>query len=196
MLRQETLRQNAQISRLFCLIMWLAIFHFSFLLSFSFYSVFIQYFTNFFFQRYEITGSGLFHFLSKCEMDIRHVDLHTSSVLWPYLGSVSMCWITIVNIWISIYENHICELRINMSGIVILAVCFQFKQLKKQPEKKKKFRLERESNSWPCNTGAMLYSLSYEAEWIGGQLWVRNISDDSECIWIWIHENHIYVNCV
>ena len=23
------------------------------------------------------------------------------------------------------YENHICELRINMSEIVILAVCFQ-----------------------------------------------------------------------
>ena len=37
--------------------------------------------------------------------------------------------------WIWIYENHICELRINMSEIVILAVCFQLKQLKKQPEK-------------------------------------------------------------
>ena len=34
-----------------------------------------------------------------------------------------------------IYENDICKLRINMSEIVILAVCFQLKQLKKQPEK-------------------------------------------------------------
>ena len=41
----------------------------------------------------------------------------------------------IVNIHVWIYENHICELRINMSEIVILAVCFQLKQLKKQPEK-------------------------------------------------------------
>ena len=38
-----------------------------------------------------------------------------------------------------------CELRINMSKIVILAVCFQLKQSKKQPEKK--FRLERDSGS-------------------------------------------------
>ena len=33
-----------------------------------------------------------------------------------------------------------CELRLNMSGIVILAVRFQLKQLKKQP--KKEIRLE------------------------------------------------------
>ena len=33
------------------------------------------------------------------------------------------------------YEIHICELRINMGEIMILAVCFQLKQLKKQPEK-------------------------------------------------------------
>ena len=45
-------------------------------------------------------------------------------------------------IWIWIYEYHICELRINMSKIVILAVCFQLKQLKKHPEK---IRLERDS---------------------------------------------------
>ena len=32
-------------------------------------------------------------------------------------------------------KNHICEVRINMSEIVILAVCFQLKQLKKQPKK-------------------------------------------------------------
>ena len=28
-----------------------------------------------------------------------------------------------------------CELRINMSEIMILAMCFQLKELKKQPEK-------------------------------------------------------------
>ena len=33
------------------------------------------------------------------------------------------------------YENHICELRINMREIIVLAVCFQLKQLKKQPKK-------------------------------------------------------------
>ena len=30
-------------------------------------------------------------------LDIRHVDLHTSRLLWPYLGSVSMCWIIVIN---------------------------------------------------------------------------------------------------
>ena len=55
-----------------------------------------------------------------------------------------------------------------MSEIVILAV---FKQLKKQPEKN--FKLKRDSNPWPCDTGAMLYPLSYQATWIDGQLWVR-----------------------
>ena len=55
-----------------------------------------------------------------------------------------------------------------MSEIVILAVCFQLKQLKKQPEKK--FRLERDSNPWPCNTCTMLYPLSYQATWIDGQV--------------------------
>ena len=67
-------------------------------------------------------------------------------------------------------------------------MCFQLKQLKKQPEKK--FRLERDSNPWPCDTGAMLYPLSCQATWIDGQLWVRHIPDDSEHIWIWIYENH------
>ena len=55
---------------------------------------------------------------------------------------------------------------------LILAVCYQLKQLKKQPEKK--------IHSWPCNTGAMLYPLSYQATWIDGQLWVCDIPDDSE----------------
>ena len=55
-----------------------------------------------------------------------------------------------------------------MSEIMILAVCFQLKQLKKQPEKK--MRLERDSNPWPCDTGAMLYPLSCQATWIDGQL--------------------------
>ena len=32
-------------------------------------------------------------------------------------------------------KNHVCELQINMSEIVILTVCFQLKQLKKQPKK-------------------------------------------------------------
>ena len=64
------------------------------------------------------------------------------------------------------YMKIICELRIKTSEIVILAVCFQLKQLKKQPEKK--FRLERDSNPRPCNTGAMLYPLSYQTTWIAG----------------------------
>ena len=33
------------------------------------------------------------------------------------------------------HSKHLCEMWINMSEIVILAVCFQLKQLKKQPEK-------------------------------------------------------------
>ena len=74
-------------------------------------------------------------------------------------------------------------------------MCYQLKHLKKQPEKKK-FRLEeRDSNPWPCDTGAMLYPLNYQVAWIDGQLlWVRDIPDDSE-----IHEYEylkiIYVNC-
>ena len=72
----------------------------------------------------------------------------------------------------------------------------------------KKFRLERDSNPWPCDTGAMLYSLSYQATWIDGQLWVRDIPADSEiyeyeymkiicanCGWNMseiIHHHHIY----
>ena len=39
------------------------------------------------------------------------------------------------NIWIWIYENHICELRMKHEWNLILAVGFQLKQLKKQPEK-------------------------------------------------------------
>ena len=76
-----------------------------------------------------------------------------------------------------------------MSEIMILAACFQLEQLKKQPEKT--FRFERDSNPWPCDTGAMLYPLNYQATWIDGQLWVRHIPDDSKYIWIWIYENHI-----
>ena len=48
-----------------------------------------------------------------------------------------------------------------MSEIVILVVGHQLKQLKKQPEKK--FRLERDSNPWPCDADAMLCPLSYQA---------------------------------
>ena len=76
---------------------------------------------------------------------------------------------------------------------LILAVCYQLKQLKKAAWIKK-IRLERGSNPWPCDTGAMLYPLSYQATWIDGQLWVHNIPDDSE-----IHEYEYmkitYVNC-
>ena len=36
----------------------------------------------------------------------------------------------------NIYETHIYELRINMSEIMILAVCFQLKQLKSNLKKK------------------------------------------------------------
>ena len=42
-----------------------------------------------------------------------------------------------MNVIIHVYEyEYEHELRINMTEIVILAVCFQLKQLKKQPEKK------------------------------------------------------------
>ena len=58
----------------------------------------------------------------------------------------------------------------------------------------KKFRLERDSNPWPCDTGAMLYPLSYQATWIDGQLWVRDIPDDSE-IYEYEYMKIIYVNC-
>ena len=68
-----------------------------------------------------------------------------------------------------------------MSEIMILAVCFQLNQLKKQSEKN--FRLEQDSNPWPCDTGVVLYPLSYQATWIDGQLWVRHIPDDSEYIY-------------
>ena len=57
-----------------------------------------------------------------------------------------------------------------MGEVVILAVCFQLQQLNKQH--KKKFRFDRDSNPLPCDTGAMLYPLSYQATWIAinGQL--------------------------
>ena len=48
-----------------------------------------------------------------------------------------------------------------------LAVCFQLKQLKKQPEKNSGLNGIR---TQPCDTGAMLYPLSYQATWIDGQL--------------------------
>ena len=57
-----------------------------------------------------------------------------------------------------------------------------------------KFRLERDSNPWPCDTGAMFYPLSYQATWINGQLWVRNILDHSKYIWIWKYKKHTYEN--
>ena len=40
---------------------------------------------------------------------------------------------TLQQYWI--YKNDICELRINIIKTVILAVCFQLKQLQKQPQK-------------------------------------------------------------
>ena len=37
-----------------------------------------------------------------------------------------------------------------------------------------------------CDTGAVLYQLSYQANWELVTLWVRNISvDDDECKWIY-----------
>ena len=59
---------------------------------------------------------------------------------------------------------------------------------------RKKFRLKRDSSPWPCDTGAMLYPLSYQATWIDGQLWVRNIPDDSER-YEYEYMKIIYVNC-
>ena len=47
---------------------------------------------------------------------------------------------------------------------LILAVCYQLKQLKKQPEKNSGLNGIR--NPWPCDTGAMLYPLSYQATWM------------------------------
>ena len=46
-------------------------------------------------------------------LDIRHVDLRTSRVLWPYLGSVSICWIINIYIFISIclWRKGINKLR-------------------------------------------------------------------------------------
>ena len=81
---------------------------------------------------------------------------------------------------------------------MILAVCFQLKQLKKKKKKKatwKKFRLERDSNPWPCDTGAMLYLLSYQATWIDSQLWVRDIPDDCECCEYEYMKIIYYANC-
>ena len=56
----------------------------------------------------------------------------------------------------------------------------------------KKFRLERDSNPWPCDTGAMLYPLSYQATWIDSQLWVRDIPDDSETY----EYKYKYISCL
>ena len=42
--------------------------------------------------------------------------------------------------------------------------------------------------------GAMLYPLSYQATWIDGQLWVRDIPDDSG-LYEYEHMKIIYVNC-
>ena len=88
--------------------------------------------------------------------------------------------------------NIICELWMRHEWNLILVVCYQLKQLKKQPEKK--LKLEWDSKPWPCDTGAMLYPLSYQATWIDGQLWVRDIPDDSE-IYEYEYMKIIYVNC-
>ena len=46
------------------------------------------------------------------------------------------------------------------------------------------FRPERDSN--PCDTGAVLYQLSYQSNWELVTLWVRNIPvDGDECTWIY-----------
>ena len=51
---------------------------------------------------------------------------------------------------------------------VIVAVHFQFKQLQRRSLKKS--GLQRDSNPWPPDTGAMLYQLNYEAtHWERGQ---------------------------
>ena len=82
---------------------------------------------------------------------------------------------------------------------VTLALCYQLKQLKKQPEKK--FNLERELNPWPCDAGAMLYPLSFQVTWI------KMVNCDfiiypmilNIYIYIYIYEYEymkiIYVNC-
>ena len=72
---------------------------------------------------------------------------------------------------------------------LILAVCFQLKQLKKQPEKNSGLNGIR--TPLPCNTGTMLYPLSYQATWIDSQLWVRYIPDDSEIYEYEYMKNHI-----
>ena len=59
-----------------------------------------------------------------------------------------------------------------MSEIVILPVCFQLKQLKKQPEKNSGLNKTRTHDLAMPVQCAMLYSLSYQATWINGQLQV------------------------
>ena len=44
-----------------------------------------------------------------------------------------------------------------------------------------------------CDTGAVLYRLSYQANWELVKLWVRNIPVDSECKWI--YERPYILNC-
>ena len=54
-----------------------------------------------------------------------------------------------------------------MSEIVILTVCLQLKQLKKQPEKNS--GLNGTQTHDLVNTGGTLYPLSYQATWTDGQ---------------------------
>ena len=61
---------------------------------------------------------------------------------------------------------------------------------------RKKFGLEWDLNSLPCDTGVMLYLLSYQATWIDGQLWVRYIPD-GEYIWIYTYcKDHRFHWCL
>ena len=90
-----------------------------------------------------------------------------------------------------VYKEAICTF-IHFEWNLILAVCYQLKQLKKQPEKNSGLNGIRTHGL--DLTGAMLYPLSYQATWIDGQLWVRDIPDDSE-ICEYEYMKIIYVNC-
>ena len=69
-------------------------------------------------------------------------------------------------VWMKIHDkSYIRTADETWVKFVILAVCYQLKQLKKQPKN--------DTNPWPCDTGAILYPLSYQATWIHSQLSVR-----------------------
>ena len=84
---------------------------------------------------------------------------------------------------VNIYENHKRELWINMSEIMILAVCFQLKQLKKQPEKNLGL------NATRTHDLAIPVQCSIHYRWSIASSWYACIYI---YIWIWIYENHIF----